>query len=671
METGLHSTFDSEVISPAEVSPSDPGNLSMGSGCKEGQQATTDLDCGVENVQPGHCSDGTPSVTLRVPFANESPIEGDGSDLDSDDSEPIDLAACFTQSVQRTPFQELSQNNSDAPNVQRHPLRMAMESMKDQRGVCQSQDISTDCETEPITTANPWNQDYLYDVGPLLVHWDDMLKHIQNEKISYDLSKHETNVLWTFANEVNISFARGSGCYRMLGLKQNTKKPHLRCVLYLHVLESLKADDARNASALSTVQMLFGGQLKDGWGQVFKKRLTGSNIHHRRVLIGPEADIMWSFCPQDVSFYALKLRNREIASLQAALPALRARSNPPPPFSLAEWHRLLSILVHDSDVKNQFLRSKLDLTRELDRGVRRDDFWKCLIEPRFNNPRFRVAPIAGVETYLPKHDPKERPRAHRDSGKLLGMYNSVRSTFTLCMQNYNASGQLEDGATEFRKFLPGAREEGDTLNAEAQRVMLLFLALGVGTSGEHGDLLSIVSKAAPEGVHFNPEDGEEAAAYDIDKDVESTAPTNQTTKSERRKRRKSSASEALESYREMWQEIQRANREAQRTIREEHRAEQRVNRECLKSLFEGKNDTGAESASHHETGAVERAPTVLEFRKVSAVIFEAEKDLENARKVGARKATLEILEQAVEIATEEAQKMLKDMKAARLNIRKS
>lgn len=304
----------------------------------------------------------------------------------------------------------------------------------------------------------------------------------------------------------------------------------------------------------------------------------------------------------------------------------------------------------------------MDLTqRELDRGVRRDDFWKDLVEPRFNNPRYRVVPIADVETYLPKHDPKESPSAHRDSGKLLGMYNSVRSTFTLCMQNYNASGQLEDGATEFRKFLPGSRGEGDTLNAEAQRVMLLFIALGVGTSSEREDLLSIVSKAAPAGVHFDPKAGEEAGAYVIDQDLESTAPSyGQGTRSGKRK---SSASEALESYREIWQEEQRANREAQRTIREEQREEQRANRECLQSLFEGRNVTGGESASIQQ-----RPPTVLELRKVSAAIFEAERDLENARKAGAREATLQILEQEVELATEEAQKMLKELKAARSSI---
>lgn len=285
----------------------------------------------------------TPNVTLRVPLQHGAPFESTGSDNDSasdaGDAEDFYIAARRSQSVQRNPFRELSQNNVCASRVHNNQHVTVMQNMENQPNANLSQVITNDCdlacETEPKTSSDPWNADYESEAGPPLVHWNDMVKYIDKENSVYDLTKHETNILWTFANEVNISFVRGSGCHRMLGVKQNTKKPHLRCVLYLHVLESLKTDDAGNATALSTVQMLFGGKLKEGWGQIFQKRLTGSNMYHKRVLIGPAEDTVWSFCPKDISFYALKLRNKEISSLQAAVAVNGNQARPSSPRSLS------------------------------------------------------------------------------------------------------------------------------------------------------------------------------------------------------------------------------------------------------------------------------------------------------------------------------------------------
>lgn len=231
------------------------------------------------------------------------------------------------------------------------------------------------------------------------------------------------------------------------------------------------------------------------------------------------------------------------------------------------------------------------------------------------------------------------------------------------MDNYNASGQLEEGATEFGKFLPGSCRDGDVLTAEGQRVLLLFLALGISTSCEQEDLLSIVSKAAPDDVLFDPADGEEAGACHDEMDptgecdTESAAPSGHQY-GRAGKRKSSAAAEALESYRDMWKEDQRAKREPERKNREE----QRATREILYSLITEKHYKGGppgESISVRHGSS-----TVLEIHKVSMAVLEAEKALASAKECGVRDTTLEILEQEVVLASTQAQNMLNELKVS-------
>lgn len=61
------------------------------------------------------------------------------------------------------------------------------------------------------------------------------------------------------------------------------------------------------------------------------------------------------------------------------------------------------------------------------------------------------------------------------------------------MRNYNASGQLENGVSEFRNFVPATTGDGGTLTAEGQRVLLLFIALHLSTTSPLAELISVDS----------------------------------------------------------------------------------------------------------------------------------------------------------------------------------
>jgi hypothetical protein len=170
-----------------------------------------------------------------------------------------------------------------------------------------------------------------------------------------------------------------------------------------------------------------------------------------------------------------------------------------PSFTLSEFGRLVCVLLQVDNVRQDLVRSGVDLARaQVDRREGRDDFWALSVETAFHDPGVNVSLAA--TGHLADVDVNAPPRAKRAGNKRKTAFFKARSVFTTAHTRWSLSGQMDP--EKFVDFLPTAPRSTD-ISAEGKRAHILFIALRCGTLDEDVDALNFSKKTAPKGVAYD------------------------------------------------------------------------------------------------------------------------------------------------------------------------